>query len=109
MDELLLVDMMSEIDLSFIQNELIEKDMKRNFFRFPLKKRKKQVDNLEKFEKVVSKTEENENNYSFNVYAFEKKFWNLKKIMSGMVATTVIFVGILIVLKNDIKMVWNHL
>lgn len=139
MNESLLIDMMSEVDLDFIQNDYMEKDMKRkigsileeiedffyrtkHFFLFQKKQEILLDESLEKICDEISESSsindrtleynrymEGESKYSFSIRAFEKKFWNAKRVLSGVVAAVMVCVGIVIIIKHDIKLLWNHI
>lgn len=137
MNELLLINMMSELNLDLLQNDYIEKDMKRgkiSFFKkiFSLKKKSEQpyefpfeypqfedpnlvmnqlgedseldndTMNMEIYnkEELDCDTDEDSNiiDRGFSIRIFEKKFRNLIKIISGITATILVVIGILIIL-----------
>lgn len=146
MNELLLIDMMSELNLDLLQNDYIEKDMKRgkvSFFKkiFSINKKQEQpfeflfenpqyeetnivinpyeeepevsddtncmeIYNKEDFN-LDTNDESEFTNRGFTISIFEKKFRNLIKIISGITATVLVVVGIVILLikhhKSGIK------
>ncbi|QHQ59523.1 hypothetical protein Ana3638_00855 [Anaerocolumna sedimenticola] len=139
MNELLLIDMMSELNPELLQDDYMEKDMKRgkSFFKllFSFKKTSKCPDEfpvenpisegivntfpgnyeLEAAEDIKSAevAEENENlteenEWGFHIGIFEKKFRNLFKIISGIAATAIVIVSIIVIIlkrhKSGIKL-----
>ncbi len=144
MNELLLIDMMSELNPELLEDDYIEKDMKRGkvpFYRWflNLKKSSKQsyefsVENLVSEESNASKdsnasdydlvvaedintaellnetgeSEENRRRWGFSISIFEKKFRNLFKIVSGIAATIIVIISIIVILlrrhKSGVKL-----
>lgn len=140
MNELLLIDMMSELNPELLQDDYMEKDMKREKFPlfkllFPFKKTSKQPDEFpvenplseeinsypDKYEYEMAEDlktaevteeprelEEEENQWGFHIGIFEKKFHNLFKIISGIAATAIVIVSILVIIlrrhKSGIKL-----
>ncbi len=139
MNELLLIDMMSELNPELLQDDYMEKDMKRGsvpFFKllFSFRKTSKQrtsfpvvnpiseelseSDNNElemaedlKTAEVMDDAEESEeqdNKRGFSISIFEKKFFSLFKIISGITATVIVVISIVVIIlrrhKSGIKM-----
>ena len=115
MDEALLVDMMSGLEAIFLQNNYIEKDMRRKvpfLNRFFLSKKTfiDQNDNI--FQGLEEESIKNESNLVFfednvviedcadnrglNISIFKKGFPNLIKIVSGIAAAFVVVSGIIL-------------
>ena len=144
MNELLLIDMMSELNPELLEDDYIEKDMKRGkvpFYRWflNLKKSSKQSyefsvenpvseesnaskdSNASDYDLVVAEdintaellnetgeSEENRRRWGFNISIFEKKFRNLFKIVSGIAATVIVIISIIVILlrrhKSGVKL-----
>lgn len=138
MNELLLIDMMSELNPELLEDDYIEKDMKRGkvpFYRWflNLKKTSKQSyefpvenpisedSNASEYDLVVAEdintaellnetgeSEENRRRWGFNISIFEKKFRNLFKIVSGIAATIIVIISIIVILlrrhKSGVKL-----
>ncbi|MGB8454708.1 MAG: hypothetical protein WCD89_20560 [Anaerocolumna sp.] len=128
MNELLLIDMMSELKPELLQDDYIEKDIKREkkpFYKliFSFKKTLKQpyefpMDNslseepcnmdkeIEVTEDIkttesldeTGEWEDEENRWGFNISIFEKKFRNLFKIISGIAATVIVVISIIVII-----------
>ncbi|WMJ86348.1 hypothetical protein [Anaerocolumna sp. MB42-C2] len=135
MNELLLIDMMSELNPELLQDDYMEKDMKRDkslFYKlfFLFKKTSNQPNefpveypisegiiniNPDNYEleaaediKTAEVTEENEsqtedNEWGFHIGIFEKKFRNLFKIISGIAATAIVIVSIIVIILKHHK------
>ncbi len=142
MDELLLIEMMSMLNPELLQNDFIEKDMKRGkipFFNrlFSFTKAPKQryenffeysqsedstnqnirhsdelaesreseklevndnhdlIESMEESEKIE---DYNLNNFGFSISIFKRKFRNLVKIISGIVAAFFVVIGIIVII-----------
>jgi hypothetical protein len=150
MNELLLIDMMSELNPELLEDDYIEKDMKRGkvpFYRWflNLKKSSKQSyefsvenpvseesntsddinaskdSNASNYDLVVAEdintaellnetgeSEENRRRWGFSISIFEKKFRNLFKIVSGIAATIIVIISIIVILlrrhKSGVKL-----
>lgn len=144
MNELLLIDMMSELNPELLEDDYIEKDMKRGkvpFYRWflNLKKSSKQSyefsvenpvseesnaskdSNASDYDLVVAEdintaellnetgeSEENRRRWGFSISIFEKKFRNLFKIVSGIAATIIVIISIIVILlrrhKSGVKL-----
>ncbi len=141
MNELLLIDMMSELNPELLQDDYIEKDMKREkipFYKliFSFRKTTKQhmespvenplseeiclpyaeyngsdmAENMKasEIEEDTEETEEQAPEWGFNISIFEKKFRNLFKIISGIAATVIVVISIVVILlrrhKSGIKL-----
>lgn len=128
MNELLLIDMMSELNPELLEDNYIEKDMKREkvpFYKliFSFKKTSKQYApflvedtlfeeslNSEKELEVTEdiktadildeadESEDEENKWGFNISIFEKKFRNLFKIIYGIAATVIVVISIIVII-----------
>jgi hypothetical protein len=133
MNELLLIDMMSELNPELLEDSYIEKDIKREkvpFYKliFSFKKTSKQYapfpvedplseeslnsdKELEvtediKTADILEETAESENEeykWGFNISIFEKKFRNLFKIISGIAATVIVVISIIVILLRHHK------
>ncbi len=138
MNELLLIDMLSELNPELLQDDYIEKDMKKEkipFLKliFPFKKMSKQPyespvenplseesaskyieynDKSQVAEAIISfelpqETEElkdeNNNKRGFSISIFEKKFFHILKIISGIAATVIVVIGIIIIILKHHK------
>lgn len=121
MNELLLIDMMSELDPALLENNYIEKDMRRaripfyNWF-LKLKNKSKQSDefpeanpinadyvmaeeiNTEEILNEDSDSSESEPDRGFQIGIFKKKIHKLIKIFSGITATVVVLISIVVIL-----------
>ncbi|MDF2586600.1 MAG: hypothetical protein K0S41_441 [Anaerocolumna sp.] len=147
MNELVLIDMMSELNPELLEDDYIEKDMKRgvkSFFKyiFPFKSKKTyefpmdhsptdeigkpsvelnnnsdintEIEQLSASQvNEVLELEDNEtnemNDRGFSISIFERKFRNLIKIASGVAATSLVVIGIVVIIirrnKSGIKVV----
>lgn len=138
MNELLLIDMMSELNPELLQDDYIEKDMKRGkipFYKlfFTFRKTSKQsygfpvedpvsevspdrekelvmaedINTAEVMEET-GEPEEEEKEWSFNISIFKKKFHLLFTIISGIAATVIVVISIILILlrrhKGGIKL-----
>lgn len=128
MNELLLIDMMSELDPALLEDDYIEKDMKQgkvpfykllfNFRRTPKQSSEFPVKsplledsgtsyndmviaediNTSDLMKDTDETEEIEKEWGFSISIFKKKVHNLFKIVSGIAATIIVVISIIVIL-----------
>lgn len=138
MNELLLIDMMSELNPKLLQDDYMEKDMKREkspFYKlfFLFKKPPRQsyefpVDSpvseeiAEAVKEIITdedintaellnetgESDDMERRWSFSISIFKKKFHKLITIISGIAATVIVIISILVILlkrhKSDVKL-----
>jgi hypothetical protein len=138
MNELLLIDMMSELDPVLFEDDYIEKDMKREkipFYKLIFKFRKTPKQSYEfpvespfledssishndfvmaediNTSEMMHETDESEgieNKWGFSISIFKKKFHSLFKIVSGIAATVIVVISIIVILlrrhKSGIKL-----
>lgn len=138
MNELLLIDMISELNPELLQDDYMEKDMNRGkvpFYRWflNLKKTSKQpyespaensysednkasdydlvaVEDINTAELLIEnrESEEERRSWGFSISIFEKKFRNLFKIVSGIAATVIVVISIIVFLlrrhKSGVKL-----
>jgi len=112
MNELMLIEMMSELDPKFINNKYVENDMKRfHFFDFLKKTKDKEYDfpfleeenkesNLIYFNKEVVDDESGEidniSNSLFDIGIYKKKVKSIYKILSGIATAIFVILGIVV-------------
>lgn len=113
MNELMLIEMMSELDPKFLNNKYIENDMKRfHFFNlfhmktkdkeydFPFLEQESKDNNLIYFNKEAVDEEnqeiDNQNNSLFDIGIYKKKMKGIYKILSGIATAIFVILGIVV-------------